>query len=300
MDAKIRVLMVDDEERFRETTAQMLINRGFDTTVAASGEEALAILDEKPHDVVILDIKMTGMDGHQALVHIKERFADTQVIMLTGHGTAASAEDALADRAFDYLSKPCDINLLVAKINDAFHAARKTGPRSEKKVRDIMIHIDDYSKVHEDDTVKNAVENLMSSFNKFISSGRIMETGHRSLLVFDSNDQVVGILSIMDLIRALRPAYLSAAKPSTADSMQYSYMFWEGLFTTQVKALAQKKVGDIMSDIPRQVDQNMNLMDVANLMFINHIRRLIVIDKEKIVGIVREQELFFEIANIII
>ena len=299
MEAKIRVLMVDDEERFRETTAQMLVNRGFDTTVAASGEEALAILEEKPHDVVILDIKMAGMDGLQALAHIKKRFPDTQVIMLTGHGTAVSAKDALADRAFDYLNKPCDINILVAKINDAFYAGRKTGPRSEEKVRDIMIHIDDYTKVYEDDAVKDAVENLMTSFNKFISSGRIMETGHRSLLVFDRNNQVVGILSIMDLIHALRPAYLSAAKPSTADSMQYSYMFWEGLFTTQVKALANKKVGDIMSDTPMQVDQNMNLMEIANLMFTSQMRRLIVTDKEKIVGVVREQELFFEIANII-
>ena len=127
-----------------------------------------------------------------------------------------------------------------------------------------------------------------------------METGHRSLLVFDRKNQVVGILSIMDLIRAIRPAYLSAAKPSTADSMQYSYMFWEGLFTTQVKALANKKVGDIMSDTPRMVDQNMNLMELANLMFTSRIRRMIVTDKEKIIGVVREQEIFFEIANIIL
>lgn len=127
-----------------------------------------------------------------------------------------------------------------------------------------------------------------------------METGHRSLLVYDRNDNVVGILSIADLIRALRPAYLSAAKPSTADSMQYSSMFWEGLFTTQAKILAQRKVGDIMSDVARQVDQNMNLMEVADLMFTSQIRRLIVTDCKTVVGVVREQEIFFEIANIII
>jgi len=300
MKNKIRVLMVDDEVQFRKTTSQMLINRGFDITMAASGEEALAVLEEKPHDVVILDIKMPGMDGHQALARIKERFPGTQVIMLTGHGTAASAANALSDRAFDYLNKPCDINLLVAKIHDAFHASEKAGPRREKKVRDIMIHIDDYSKVYENDTVQDAIENLISSFNKFISSGRIMETGHRSLLVLDADEQVVGILSIMDLIRSLRPAYLSATKPSTADSMQYSYMFWEGLFTTQVKTLAGKKVGEIMSETPRQVDQDMNLMEIANLMFTSQIRRMLVTDKGKIVGVVREQELFFEIANIII
>ncbi len=302
MTHKIRVLMVDDEARFRETIARLLTNRGFETTIAASGEEAIAILEKKPHDVVVLDIKMPGMDGHQALAAIKKQFADTQVIMLTGHGTADSARTALAQHAYDYLSKPCDIDILTAKIHAAHLvlAAGNRGPQREKKVRDIMIHIDDYSKVSADDTVKDAVSTLMDSFAKFISSGRIMETGHRSLLVYDRNDNVVGILSITDLIRTLRPAYLSATKPSTADSMQYSPMFWEGLFTTQAKALAKRKVGDIMSDVARKVDQNMNLMEAADLMFTSQIRRLIVTDRKAVVGVVREQEIFFEIANIII
>lgn len=302
MSSKIRVLMVDDEARFRETTARLLTNRGFETIIAASGEEALEILTSTPRDVVVLDIKMPGMDGHQVLTVIKEKFPATQVIMLTGHGTAHSARAALSQQAFDYLSKPCDIDLLTAKITDAYMelTASKKGPRREKKVRDIMIHIEDYSKVSVDDTVRDAVNNLMTSFNKFISSGRIMETGHRSLLVLDHQGAVVGILSIIDLIRALQPAYLSAAKPSLADSIQYSPMFWEGLFTTQARALTHKKVGDIMSDTPLSVLQDMNLMEVANLMFTSNARRIIVSDGQKTVGVVREQELFFEIANIII
>lgn len=302
MAQKIRVLMVDDETSFRENTARLLAHRGFETTIAASGEEAIAILNKQPFDVVVLDLKMPGMDGHQTLSAIKKQFADTQVIMLTGHGTADSARTALTQHAYDYLSKPCDIDILTAKINAAYLdlETRKSGSRREKKVRDIMIHIDDYSKVSVDDTVKDAVSTLMDSFAKFVSSGRIMETGHRSLLVYDDNGDVVGILSITDLIRALRPAYLSAAKPSMADSMQYSPMFWEGLFTTQVKTLAQRKVGDIMSDVARQVDQNMNLMEAANVMFTSKIRRMIVIDEKTVVGVVREQEIFFEIANIII
>ncbi len=302
MSQKIRVLMVDDEERFRETTAKLLTNRGFETTIAASGEEALKILSRQPQDVVVLDIRMPGMDGHQALSAIKKDHPDLQVIMLTGHGNANSARAALAQEAYDYLSKPCDIDILTAKINSAYMDAvsKKKGPHKEKKARDIMIHIDDYSKVSMNDTVKDAVSNLLSSFNKFISSGRIMETGHRSLLVFDDDDQVVGILSITDLIRALRPAYLSAAKPSTADSMQYSTMFWQGLFTSQARQLAGKKVGDIMSETPLKVDQSANLMEVAELLFSSGIRRMLVTDHEEIIGIVREQEIFFEIANIIL
>ena len=302
MSQKIRVLMVDDEERFRETTAKLLTNRGFDTTIAGSGDEALKILSRQPQDVVVLDIRMPGMDGHQALSAMKKHDPDLQVIMLTGHGSANSARAALTQEAYDYLSKPCDIDILTAKINSAYMDAvsKKKGPRKEKKARDIMIHIDDYSKVSMNDTVKDAVSNLLSSFNKFISSGRIMETGHRSLLVYDDNDQVAGILSITDLISALRPAYLSAAKPSMADSMQYSTIFWQGLFTSQARQLAGKKVGDIMSETPLKVDQSANLMEVAELMFSSGIRRMLVTDHEEIIGIVREQEIFFEIANIIL
>ncbi|MBT8341449.1 MAG: CBS domain-containing protein, partial [Desulfatitalea sp.] len=155
-------------------------------------------------------------------------------------------------------------------------------------------------KVSVDDTVRTAVATLMDSFNKFISSGRLMETGHRSLLVYDDTGRIVGILSIMDLIRALRPAYLSAAKPSLADSMQYSPMFWDGQFTSQARDLSDKRVGDIMSDTPRRVDHLKNLMEVAELMFSTRIRRIIVTENEEAIGVLREQELFFEIANIIL
>jgi DNA-binding response OmpR family regulator len=300
MAEKIRVLMVDDEERFRETTARLLSNRGFETTIAGSGEEALEILETRPQDVVVLDIKMPGLDGHQVLSKIKSQSPETQVIMLTGHGSANSARAALSQRAYDYLSKPCDIDILTAKITAAHMDRTSGGKRREKTVRDIMIHVDDYSKVSIDDTVQHAVLTLMASFNKFISSGRIMETGHRSVLVYDQHETVVGIVGITDLIRALRPDYLSAAKPSTADSMQYSAMFWEGLFTAQAQKLAKKTVGEIMSDTPLCVDHGMNLMEVADTMFTSQIRRLIVTDDQKIIGVVREQEIFFEIANIIV
>jgi len=163
-----------------------------------------------------------------------------------------------------------------------------------------MIHIDDYSTVTVTNTVKEAIEKLKSSFEGFISSSRVMETGHRSLLVFDQKNELVGILSILDLIDAARPAYLSAPKPSLADSMQFSPMFWSGLFTTQVKALALKKVGDVMSESPPSVDEDTNLMEIADLMYREQLRRVVVRSKGNVIGIVREQELFFEMARIIL
>ncbi len=300
MKEKISVLMVDDEEQFRETTSKLLNRRGFETTIAGTGEEALDILKRKPHDVVVLDIKMPGMDGHEALFQIQKIAPQTKVIMLTGHGTVDSAIESLEKGAFDYLNKPCDIDILTAKIKDAYNAAQKGETREEKKARDIMIHIGDYTTVEENTTVTEAILKLMRSFEAFISTSRVMETGHRSIVVYDRKKEIVGILSIANLIAAVRPAYLSFPKPSMADSMQYSPMFWSGLFTSQVKAMANKSVAEVMSERPPSVDENANLMEVADILHQKQCRRLLVVSGPKVVGILREQELFFEMANIVL
>ena len=118
-EQKISVLLVDDEERFRATTEKLLARRGFETILAENGEEALEKLKEDP-DVVVLDVKMPGMDGHQVLKEIKRRSPALPVIMLTGHGALPSARESLAEGAFDYLTKPCDITILASKIHEAF------------------------------------------------------------------------------------------------------------------------------------------------------------------------------------
>ena len=299
MAKKIKVLMVDDEEQFRSTTSKILNRRGYETTVAESGEEAIDILKKTSQDVVILDIRMPGMDGLEALAQIKKIDPDVRIIMLTGHGGGESAKESLEHGAFDYLNKPCDIELLSLKINDAYDAAQK-GVREEKKAGDIMIPIEDYTTIDPDSTIKEGIERLKRSFESAAYTSRLMETGHRSILVFDQIGKLVGILSILDLIEAVRPAYLSAPKPSMADSMQYSPMFWSGLFTTQAKGLVGKKIKDVMSDAPLSIDQDTNLMEIANLIFTKKRRRMAVTREGKVVGVVREQEIFFEMAKIIL
>jgi DNA-binding response OmpR family regulator len=298
MADKIKVLMVDDEEQFRATTSKILNRKGFTTTLAGTGEEALAILKKSPQDVVVLDVRMPGMDGHQTLAEIRKIDAKLPVIMLTGHGEAESAKVSFKEGAFDYLSKPCDIDLLAARIQDACSLSTER-VQEEKRVRDIMIPVEDYTTIDVNRTLKEAIAELKKSHETILSTGKIMETGHRSILVFDEKGELVGILSIKDLIRALRPAYLSTPMPTMADSIRFSPLFWRGLFTHQVKALIDKKVGNIMSKKPLLVDENANLMEVADLMFTERARRVAVTRQEKVVGIVREQELFFEIARIV-
>ena len=298
MTGKIKVLMVDDEEQFRSTTSKILTRKGYETTMAGSGEEAIDILKKSPHDVVVLDIKMPGMDGHEALAKIRTMDPDVKVIMLTGHGAVESARESLKHGAFDYLSKPCDIDLLASKINDAYGVSKR-GVKEEKRAADIMIPIEEYTTIDADSTVREGIEQLRRSYESFVATGKIMETGHRSILVFEKGE-LIGILSILDLIGAVRPAYLSAPKPSMADSLQYSPMFWRGLLTSQAKALVRKRVRDIMSDPPLAVEEDANLMEIAETLFTRDARRLAVTRNGKVVGVVREQEIFFEIARIVL
>lgn len=298
MAKKIKVLMVDDEEQFRSTTSKILARKGYDTTIAGNGEEALEILKGGPYDVVVLDIKMPGMDGHEALARIKAIDPRIQVIMLTGHGSEASARQSLESEAFDYLSKPCDLDVLTARINAAYAVKGEGGRKEERTAGEIMIPLDDYTVIAAECTIREGIEGLKRSYTSLVSTGRIMDTGHRSIVVLDDGGELLGILSILDLLRALRPAYLTAPKPFLADSVQYSPMFWKGLFTAQVKALSEKKIAEVMSEPPPTVQEDSNLMEVVEILYDTRARRIGVQREGKVVGVIREQELFFEIAGI--
>ena len=128
---KMRIMLVDDEERFLSTTKRLLEKRGVTTATAVSGVEALEKLRMENVHVVILDVKMPGMDGIETLAEIKRLYPLVEVIMLTGHGTIESAVEGLKSGAMDYLTKPADIDELIAKAEEAFE--RRT--RLEEKIR---------------------------------------------------------------------------------------------------------------------------------------------------------------------
>ncbi|MBT8763985.1 response regulator [Desulfohalobiaceae bacterium Ax17] len=116
----INLLLVDDEEGFVTTMTKRLARRGFQVESALSGQEALEKIKRMPLiDVVILDVKMPGMDGIETLREIKKEFPLVEVIMLTGHATVESAIEGMKLGAFDYLMKPSDLDQLIAKIEEA-------------------------------------------------------------------------------------------------------------------------------------------------------------------------------------
>ena len=127
----INILVVDDEEDFVEMFSMRLEEVGEIVKGVNSGQECLNVLEGADVDVVILDIKMPGMDGIETLREIKRRHPITEVILLTGHGTTDTAVEGMKLGAFDYLNKPADFKDLMQKLE----GARKRKAEQEERIR---------------------------------------------------------------------------------------------------------------------------------------------------------------------
>jgi len=129
-------LFVDDEKAFLDTLAKRMKKRGLSPSSVYGGEEALSFLADHPKtDVVVLDVKMPGMDGLETLTEIKAQFPLVEVVMLTGHATVDSAIEGMKLGAFDYMMKPCDLDQLIEKLEGA--AAKKKA--QEEKIMEARL-----------------------------------------------------------------------------------------------------------------------------------------------------------------
>ena len=114
-----KVLLVDDEQEFVQTLSERLILRDMGTAVAQDGQSALNMIAEDKPDVLVLDLKMPGIDGIEVLRRVKESHAEVEVIVLTGHGSEADRVKCLELGAFAYMHKPVDIDMLSKKLKEA-------------------------------------------------------------------------------------------------------------------------------------------------------------------------------------
>ena len=128
---KMKLLLVDDEERYLKTTRRLMEKQGMTVFTALSGQDALDLLARQNIHVVILDVKMPGMDGNETLKRIKQLYPLVEVVMLTGHATVDSAIDGLKSGAADYLMKPADIDEIMEKAEEAYEKRQ----RMEEKIR---------------------------------------------------------------------------------------------------------------------------------------------------------------------
>jgi CheY-like chemotaxis protein/DNA-binding transcriptional ArsR family regulator len=119
-----RILVVDDDQELRTNIAEVLSGAGFETKLAASGEDALARMVEGEFDLVLLDLLMPGMGGMAALEQLKQRFSQSRVVVMTAFATVENAVEAMRKGADDYVTKPFRINDLLATVRRILEQAR--------------------------------------------------------------------------------------------------------------------------------------------------------------------------------
>ena len=121
---EFNVLIVDDEQEFRDITVKRLEKRGLKATGAESGPKALEILEDSSIDVVLLDVRMPGLDGIETLRQIRSLKPLVEVVVLTGHASVDSGIEGMKLGAFDYLMKPIELEPLLEKLTDAYEKRR--------------------------------------------------------------------------------------------------------------------------------------------------------------------------------
>lgn len=287
------VCIAGEDGAFFQTVSDLLKRTGVLVSVA-SAEEAERVVQAFAPDVVILDI---GAPGGPRCAILEKLVGGTgcSVIVLADHADAGFAAFALQTGAFDYLVKPCDPAVLIARVQDAFAARRRCFPQ-EKSVADIMISLDEYTCVQAGGTVREGMEKLRVAAENFFFTGTTMESGHRAVLVFDGQE-VAGVLTMRNLLQALRPAYMSMHEERLPPELVFSPLFWTGLFSLRIPVLENMYVQDIMNPRPPVVDASASLMHAAYLLCVENRRRVVVKYDGRYIGVVREQELFREISR---
>lgn len=281
---KIRILLVDDEEAFRKASAEALERRGFEVMHAASGEEALAALAHERPDVVVLDLRMQGMDGIATLREIRELDEDLPVVILTGHGKLDDVLSGIRLGIVDFLQKPVDIDRLGAHVRRLLVRGRNQVLR-ERHIGELMVPASSYLRVYDDEPVRQVVAALRDSFGRTVF-GRETEMGHRTVLVFDREETFVGLLRIGDVVDQIVPRYLR-------DSPYSSY--FTGMFLGQCKLFGKQRVGEILGE-PCVVDLGTPVMEAVYLMSTKRLINLPVVDDGRLVGILRDKDILLEIA----
>lgn len=273
VNRKIRVLLVDDEEQFVTNMARILKVRGFDVATAYDGYQAMeAIKYGGGFDVVVLDVKMPGLDGVAALGEIKKWAPDTEVIMLTGHASVESGTQAMRKGAYDYLMKPCDIEDLVEKIKEAHETEEiKRHPVlwPRKLVREIALHA--FKKLHPEDALSGALE---------IMSREEGEEAVEEVYVVDPEDRLLGIVTKRDLVNEAQ----NKAHPDFA-------IEWSPLLR-HPQWLPQKTMKEVMRPQPVAIQANAYLTDAAHQMIVHNLRRMPVVRAGKMIGVVKLEDVF--------
>ena len=304
-------MLVDDEVPFVETMAKRLAKRNIKIIAAFSAEEGLEKLKmNQKIDVIVLDVKMPGMDGIEALREIKKVSPLVEVIMLTGHATIESGIDGMKLGAYDFLKKPCNIEELVNKVEAATKKKRMHDEKIDvwesfmetSTLIELMVPLVEYATVSEDANVLEAI-NALEEAQKAFDPKRYR---HRAVIVLNNEKRVVGKLSQHDIIQALEPEYKESKvrKHSALDhlgfgrkfieSVSLQYNMWDRPLQNLYRKAVEQKVKSFMYKPTEgeyiKVSATMN--DTIHQLIVGKHHSLLVTDGPDIVGIVRLTDVF--------
>jgi DNA-binding NtrC family response regulator len=158
---KLKVLLVDDEKEFVESLGERLELRNLDAEVVYDGEQALKAVKEGSHDVMVLDLRMPGINGIEVLRQVKKTKPDMQVVVLTGHGTEKDEKEAKRLGAYAYMKKPVDVDALVGTLHKAWNRLKKS-----KKAVDAVIMAAAFAQAGEVDIARETMAEYMDEEDK--------------------------------------------------------------------------------------------------------------------------------------
>lgn len=208
---KGRILLVDDNEAFLDSTKDVLEDEGYDVVTASNGADAIRHVETRPFDLVLMDIKMPGLSGIDAFVEIKKRTPDIKVIMCTAYIVEASIRKALAEGAYAVLNKPFEMDLLFRTIDSALAPCKFGGP--------ILVADDD-------EQVRSAVQSVLASAGNTVF---VAKDGHEALklaqarkfdiVLLDADLPLINGPELHNLIKARQPDLLATIIMDASESM---------------------------------------------------------------------------------
>src|SRR5215469_14663396 len=164
------ILIIDDEKAIRKTLSEILSYEGYKIDEAGDGEEGLKKVKEKEYDVILCDIKMPKIDGIEFLEKAKETNPDVPIIMISGHGTIETAVEAVKKGAYDYISKPPDLNRLLITIRNAMDKTTLVAETKvlKRKVSKVQEMVGSSSPIHK---IKETIEKVAPTEARILVTG---------------------------------------------------------------------------------------------------------------------------------
>jgi ActR/RegA family two-component response regulator len=282
---KISLLLVDDEEEFREATVKALNRRGFKISQAKNGQVALEMIASISFDVVVLDLRMPEKDGIDTLVELRLVNKELPVVILTGHGALDSAIEGIQLGIVDFIQKPVDMDFLAARIKEfLFGDARAS--LGEKKISEIMIDVSRFKRVYSGQPIGDVIRAMIESITE-TAVGNNAEQGQRAVLVYDQKEEFIGCVQISQFLDSIIPENLKG-------SLYAPHAI--GGFVAQCKLIGKFRAEDLIAE-KVFIETNASLLEAVHTMVEHSLNYLPVLQGKTLVGVLSELDLLFEIAR---